>query len=101
MPSDPAKLRYGGFPDLPVAPYEEAYDSLNNGYVARVLAADDPALDDPKANIGCAYRPGGGADMVELPRPVAAAGEVIIHVKQSGICGWVAQLVVVARRAAG
>ncbi|WOO82692.1 L-arabinitol 4-dehydrogenase [Vanrija pseudolonga] len=87
MPSDPAKLRYGGFPDLPVAPYEEAYDSLNNGFVARVLDADDPALLDPKANIGCAYRPGGGADMVELPRPVAAAGEVIIHVQQSGICG--------------
>lgn len=69
--------------------YEDRYDprkvSLHPEF--RVLQPGDAALDDPKANLTCAYTPQHEVLMVNKPVPTARPGEAIVHVKATGICG--------------
>lgn len=69
--------------------YESAYDPARvlKSKEFRVLAADDAALSDKKANIACAYNPAHEVHMINKPVPTPREGEVIVHVKATGICG--------------
>jgi L-iditol 2-dehydrogenase len=53
----------------------------------RVLEANDPKLEDKDANIACAYNPAHEIHMINKPMPKAGPGEVLIHVRSTGICG--------------
>lgn len=53
----------------------------------RVLDANDQALNDPKANIACAYNEKHEVHLIHKPMPTAGEGEVIVHVRATGICG--------------
>ncbi|CAK9779468.1 putative L-arabinitol 4-dehydrogenase [Cutaneotrichosporon oleaginosum] len=76
---------------MPAAPtfYESAYDpqAVLQSAEFKVLASDDPRLRDPHANLACAYNPAHEVHMVRKPRPVAREGEVVVHVRATGICG--------------
>lgn len=52
-----------------------------------LLKEDDPAISDKKRNIFCAYNPTGEMHMLEKEVPVPKAGEVLLHVRATGICG--------------
>jgi L-iditol 2-dehydrogenase len=69
--------------------YELAYDpSLTLQHPEfKKLADDAPELQDPKANLACCYNPAHEVNMVNKPVPKARPGEVIVHVKATGICG--------------
>jgi L-iditol 2-dehydrogenase len=69
--------------------YESAYDpqAVLGSKEFRVLAAGDPALSDKEANLACAYNPAHEVHMVRKPQPVAREGEVVVHVRATGICG--------------
>lgn len=69
--------------------YESAYDpkAVLRAKEFKVLASDDPVLGDKDANIACAYNPAHEVNMVRKPRPVAREGEVVVHVRSTGICG--------------
>ncbi|BEI85952.1 hypothetical protein CcaverHIS002_0602390 [Cutaneotrichosporon cavernicola] len=69
--------------------YESAYDpqAVLDSNEFKVLGPDDPVLGDKTANIACAYNPAHEVNMVRKPRPVARDGEVVVHVRATGICG--------------
>lgn len=69
--------------------YETAYDPARvlKSAEFRVLQPSDAALADRKANIACAYNPAHEVHMINKPVPVPREGEVVVHVKSTGICG--------------
>ncbi|WOO80325.1 L-arabinitol 4-dehydrogenase [Vanrija pseudolonga] len=69
--------------------YEAQYDpsKILKHADFKILQTGDAALDDPKANIACAYTPAHEVLMINKPVPVARKGEAIVHVKATGICG--------------
>ncbi|BEJ09272.1 hypothetical protein CcaverHIS641_0601870 [Cutaneotrichosporon cavernicola] len=69
--------------------YESAYDpqAVLDSNEFKVLGPDGPVLGDKTANIACAYNPAHEVNMVRKPRPVARDGEVVVHVRATGICG--------------
>ncbi|TXT11210.1 hypothetical protein VHUM_01961 [Vanrija humicola] len=52
-----------------------------------LLKEGDPALADKKRNIFCAYNHTGDMHMLEKDVPEPKAGEVLLHVRATGICG--------------
>ena len=42
---------------------------------------------DPAINLACAYAPGAKLHLIQKPMPSARKGEVVVHVKATGICG--------------
>lgn len=71
--------------------YELAYDpslTLNHPEFKK-LADDAPELQDPNANLACCYNPAHEVNMVNKPVPKARVGECIVHVRATGICGYV------------
>lgn len=73
----------------PLSQYESAYDpqAVLNSKEFKLLKSDDPVLQDKKANIACAYNPAHEVNMIRKPMPTAREGEVVVHVKSTGICG--------------
>lgn len=72
--------------------YEEAYDpeKVLRAPEFRVIKDEtDPALKDKSANIACAYNPAHEIHLVQKPGVKPRKGEVIVHVRSTGICGWV------------
>lgn len=69
--------------------YEQRYDPARvlKHPAFRVLAEDDPLLKDKNANIACAYNPAHEVHMIAKPDVVPRDGEVVVHVKATGICG--------------
>lgn len=69
--------------------FETAYDPARvlKSKEFRVLGAGDAALGDKKANIACAYNPAHEVHLINKPVPKPREGEVIVHVKSTGICG--------------
>ena len=69
--------------------FEAAYDPARvlKSKEFRVLNADDAALADKEANIACAYNPAHEVHIINKPVPTPREGEVIVHVKSTGICG--------------
>lgn len=69
--------------------YESAYDPARvlASSEFKVLAADDKALKDKNANLACAYNPAREVHMISKPNPEPREGEVIVHVRATGICG--------------
>lgn len=53
----------------------------------KLLKEGDKELNDEKANLGCFYNPKHEVNMVNKPVPKARAGECIVHVRATGICG--------------
>ena len=53
----------------------------------RILEDDAPELSSKTSNIACAYNPAHEVHMVNKPVPKAGPGEVVIHVRATGICG--------------
>ncbi|KAK1921481.1 chaperonin 10-like protein [Papiliotrema laurentii] len=53
----------------------------------RVLSAGSPELQDKTANIACAYTPDHQVQMLQKPLFPPRAGEVVVHVRATGICG--------------
>jgi L-iditol 2-dehydrogenase len=55
----------------------------------RVLAADDPLLlkRDESKNVACAYNEKHECHHILKPTPELAEGEVLVHVRATGICG--------------
>ncbi|CAD6579891.1 MAG: hypothetical protein TREMPRED_002603 [Tremellales sp. Tagirdzhanova-0007] len=79
---------------MPAASPTTAFEDLYNpkGMLKhpdfRVLEATDRLeLDDPSFNIACAYNPAHEIQMVNKPVPKPGPGEVVIHVRATGICG--------------
>lgn len=69
--------------------YEDAYDPQRvlASKEFKLLKADDPILQDKEANISCAYNPAHEVNMIRKPRPMPREGEVVVHVRATGICG--------------
>lgn len=62
--------------------WEQRYDPANE----RVVLLDTvPA--DKKTNISCSYNGTGEMHMLSRPLPEPREGEVLLHVKATGICG--------------
>jgi hypothetical protein len=55
----------------------------------RVLSAGSPELQDKTANIACAYTPDHQVQLLQKPLFPPRAGEVVVHVRATGICGYV------------
>ena len=51
----------------------------------RILAADEKP--SPQANIAAFYNPAHEIHLVEKPRPKPGPGQVLLHVRATGICG--------------
>ena len=84
---------------MPAASPTTAFEDLYNpkGMLKhpdfRVLEATDRLeLDDPSFNIACAYNPAHEIQMVNKPVPKPGPGEVVIHVRATGICGSVVSI---------
>lgn len=78
-----------------ISEYESQYEprKVLNHPDFRVIAEDsDPALSDPHANLACAYNPQHEIHMVTKPKPTLGSGEVLVHVRATGICGCVSSL---------
>lgn len=59
---------------------------------------------DTSKNLATAYAPGAKLLLIEKPRPTAREGEVVVHVRATGICGsdchfWKASVVMQGREA--
>lgn len=69
--------------------YEEAYDPARvlNSSEFKVLAPNDPVLQDKNANIACAYNPAHEVHLIQKPKTEPRKGEAIVHVRATGICG--------------
>lgn len=69
--------------------YESQYDPAKvlEHPEFRVLDDGAPELTDKSANIACAYNPAHEIHMIHKPTPKPRAGEVIVHVRATGICG--------------
>lgn len=76
---------------IPVSHYESHYDpkKVLNHAEFRVLPADDPLLlkRNPEVNVACAYNEKHECHHILKPTPELAEGEVLVHVKATGICG--------------
>ena len=56
----------------------------------RILEDHDRSnLDDPSSNVACAYTPAHELHMIHKPIPTPGPGEVLVHVRATGICGSV------------
>jgi L-iditol 2-dehydrogenase len=53
----------------------------------RVLGPNETP--SPDANIAAFYNPGHEIHLVEKPRPKPGPGQVLLHVRATGICGYV------------
>lgn len=53
----------------------------------RVLASGEAPASD--ANIAAFYNPNHEIHLVEKPRPTPGPGQVLVHVRATGICGFV------------
>ena len=53
----------------------------------RILSPGEKPL--PTANIAAFYNPAHEIHLVEKPRPTPGPGQVLLHVRATGICGWV------------
>ncbi|RSH82862.1 hypothetical protein EHS25_005852 [Saitozyma podzolica] len=76
-------------PVAPLSAYETIYDpsKVLKHPEFRVLPPNDPLLGDKTANIACAYNPAHEVHLVHKPKAVAGEGEVVVHVRATGICG--------------
>jgi L-iditol 2-dehydrogenase len=76
-------------PVVPLSAFETQYDPTKvlKHPEFRVLAPNDPAVGNKKANIACAYNPAHEVHLIHKPVPVAGRGEVVVHVRATGICG--------------
>jgi L-iditol 2-dehydrogenase len=79
--------------DIPQTHYETHYDPVKviNDPEFRILSAQDPILSkrNVEVNISCAYNPDHVVHMIQKPMPKAGKGEVVVHVRATGICGYV------------
>lgn len=55
----------------------------------KVLAKDDPDMESSKINLACFYNERHEINMVRKPIPHARKGECIVHIRATGICGFV------------
>jgi hypothetical protein len=68
---------------MPLTHWEKRYDPST-----QALRPATPAdLADPGANLACAYNPSGEMHMLAKDMPVPQAGEVLLRVRATGICG--------------
>jgi hypothetical protein len=73
----------------PLTKYEDHYDpsKVLNHPEFRILKPGDFELKDSKANIACAYNPAHEVHMIHKPKPKPGPGEVLVHIRATGICG--------------
>lgn len=76
---------------IPASKYRAHYDPTKvlQHPEFQTLAEDAPELSDPDLNIACAYNPSHEIHMIKKPRFEPGPGEVTIHVRATGICGYV------------
>lgn len=76
-------------PAPPLTDFEDHYDprKVLKHPEFRLLNSNDPALNDKKANLACAYNPAHEVNMIQKPVPKLRDGEVLVHVRATGICG--------------
>lgn len=76
---------------IPASKYRDHYDPTKvlKHPEFQTLAEDAPELSDPNLNIACAYNPAHEVHMIKKPRFDPGPGEVTIHVRATGICGYV------------
>lgn len=76
---------------IPASKYRSHYDPAKvlQHPEFQSLAEDAPELSDPTLNIACAYNPAHEIHMIKKPRFAPGPGEVAIHVRATGICGYV------------
>ena len=82
-------------PAPPVSHFENYYDpkKVLSHPEFRVLDPTDAILQDKKANVACAYNEKHEVHLIHKPLPAVGQGEVLVHVKATGICGCVLYLV--------
>ena len=87
LPSDlhpsPSKMAS----DLPADRYNP--DKVLNHPDYKVLARDDPILNDKDVNLACSYNADKEMRMLRKPMPEIEPDEVLLHVRATGICGHV------------
>jgi L-iditol 2-dehydrogenase len=70
-----------------VANYPDLYDPeiVTKSAEFRVISPNETVTKE--VNIGCAYNPAHEIHLVQLPIPNPREGEVVVHIKSTGICG--------------
>ena len=80
-------------PAPPVSHFESYYDpqKVLSHPEFRIIDPSDPVLADKskKANVACAYNEKHEVHLIHKPLPAVGEGEVLVHVKATGICGYV------------
>ena len=78
-------------PAVPISHYENYYDpkKVLSHPEFRIIDSSDAALGDKKANVACAYNEKHEVHLIHKPMPVVGEGEVLVHVRATGICGYV------------
>lgn len=76
-------------PAVPISHYENYYDpkKVLSHPEFRIIDSSDAALGDKKANVACAYNEKHEVHLIHKPMPVVGEGEVLVHVRATGICG--------------
>ncbi|KAK4687898.1 L-arabinitol 4-dehydrogenase, partial [Tremellales sp. Uapishka_1] len=77
---------------VPVSTYEAKYNPKKvldhpDFRVLNGFTHNDPAWIDPQANLACAYNAKHEIHMIHKPKPAPGIGEVLVHVRATGICG--------------
>lgn len=74
-------------PAVPLSHYETHYDPKKVIAHPDFRLLDSSAVLDKQSNIACAYNEKHEINMVQKPMPEAGPGEVLVHVRSTGICG--------------
>lgn len=71
------------------ARYHTAYhpDDVLKSSEFKILEKGVEPTRDPSRNLAAAYAPGAQLHLIEKPVPQAREGEVVLHVRATGICG--------------
>ncbi|KAL7422725.1 hypothetical protein Q5752_002017 [Cryptotrichosporon argae] len=74
---------------MPQTAYEAHYDpsKVLKHPDFKILGPNDPELEDPNANIACAYNQDHVVHMIQKPKFKPGPGEALVHVRATGICG--------------
>lgn len=67
--------------------YHSQFDPQRVLDSAEFRIVDNVEPRDVNKNIACAYAPGAKLHIIEKPVPKAGPGQVVVHVRATGICG--------------
>lgn len=70
--------------------YEQRYDPSKVLTHPDFELLDDSAIPGSDCNLACAYTPNHEVKLIKKPMPKPGKGEVVLHIRATGICGSIA-----------